>query len=874
MAEKNAGASGTGHVTVELQKDGPLKVSGLTAFKNSRGEAIAARKTVFLCRCGDSRNRPFCDGTHVQTGFTGARSDDRVPDKLERYEGRELTVLDNRGVCSHAGYCTAGLPAVWRSAAEPWIDPDGADKAAVVEIIRKCPSGALSYLEDGQLRTDFHEAAEIQVSRDGPYVVRGGVELKDCEFGEGASREHYVLCRCGASRNKPFCDGSHWYAGFHDDEALTISKAAKASEATEETWIPVGKASDFAEGKVNALAVGEKQVALVREGGALFALDGRCPHQGGPLGEGNVCEGALRCPWHGYDFELKTGKGRGNEHAVEALKVREENGQVEIALPRPKRSNWTVSHVIAETLVEWGVDAVFGMLGHSNLGMAEALRIQEGRGKLRFFGIRHEGAAAFACSGYAKVTGRPAACLSIAGPGATNLLTGLWDAKVDRAPVVALTGQVQTQVLGPGAFQDIDLASAFEAVARFSQAVLPGSDPAELASLAMKNALVERDVAHLILPDEVQVLDAGKAGPGRAEGRLSPTAITPPRRSLDLAIARIARARRPLIIAGYGARDGKAEVTALAEALNCPVITTFKGKGLISDRHPLGGGVLGRSGTPVASWFMNESDLLIVFGASFSQHTGIDARKPTIQVDFDRMALGKFHGVDEPIWGDIGVTAALLRDGLPPATACRDQRPELAERWRAWREEKDSRAAKEGGRGLNSAILFQRLAETVPADAIISVDVGNNTYSFGRYFECQAQSVLMSGYLGSIGFGFPAAMGAWAANTGRKVLSISGDGGFGQYLAEFTTAVKYGMDITHVLLNNGELGKISKEQRDGEWKVWQTSLHNPSFADYATLCGGLGIRVDRAEQLTEALRTALASNGPALVEVMTDPLLT
>ena len=874
MAEKKAGASGTGHVTVELQKDGPLKVSGLTAFKNSRGEAIAARKTVFLCRCGDSRNRPFCDGTHVQTGFTGARSDDRVPDKLERYEGRELTVLDNRGVCSHAGYCTAGLPAVWRSAAEPWIDPDGADKAAVVEIIRKCPSGALSYLEEGQLRTDFHEAAEIQVSRDGPYVVRGGVELKDCEFGEGASREHYVLCRCGASRNKPFCDGSHWYAGFHDDEALTISKAAKASEATEETWIPVGKASDFAEGKVNALAVGEKQVALVRQGGALFALDGRCPHQGGPLGEGNVCEGALRCPWHGYDFELKTGKGRGNEHAVEALKVREENGQVEIALPRPKRSNWTVSHVIAETLVEWGVDAVFGMVGHSNLGMAEALRIQEGRGKLRFFGIRHEGAAAFACSGYAKVTGRPAACLSIAGPGATNLLTGLWDAKVDRAPVVALTGQVQTQVLGPGAFQDIDLASAFEAVARFSQAVLPGSDPAELASLAVKNALVERDVAHLILPDEVQVLDAGKAGPGRAEGRLSPTAITPPRRSLDLAIARIARARRPLIIAGYGAREGMAEVTALAEALNCPVITTFKGKGLISDRHPLGGGVLGRSGTPVASWFMNQSDLLIVFGASFSQHTGIDARKPTIQVDFDRMALGKFHGVDEPIWGDIGVTAALLRDGLPPATACGDQRPELAERWRAWRDEKDSRAAKEGGRGLNSAILFQRLAETVPADAIISVDVGNNTYSFGRYFECQAQSVLMSGYLGSIGFGFPAAMGAWAANTGRKVLSISGDGGFGQYLAEFTTAVKYGMDITHVLLNNGELGKISKEQRDGEWKVWQTSLHNPSFADYATLCGGLGIRVDRAEQLTEALRTALASNGPALVEVMTDPLLT
>ncbi len=860
--------------TISLEKDGPLKVTGLSGFFNSRGEEIAAKKTIFLCRCGASKNKPFCDGTHTAIGFTDEKSDARVPDRLETYEGGEVTVLDNRGVCSHAGFCTSGLPTVWRTAVEPWIDPDGASKTEIVEIIRKCPSGALSYLEDGQAQTAFHESAEVQVSRDGPYYVRGEVALEGVDFGEGASREHYVLCRCGASRNKPFCDGSHWYAGFHDDEALTISKAAKAKEAGEETWVQVGTASDFDEGEVRALTAGEKQAAVVRLNGELHALDGRCPHQGGPLGEGNLCEGALRCPWHGYDFDLKTGKGRGNEHAVETLKVREQDGQVEIALPKPKRSEWTISHVIAETLVEWGVDSVFGMVGHSNLGMAEALRIQEGRGKLRFFGVRHEGAAAFACAGYAKATGRPAACLSIAGPGATNLLTGLWDAKVDRAPAIALTGQVQTQVMGPGAFQDIDLASAFEAVARFSQTVLPGSDPAELASLAAKNALVERDVAHLILPDEVQVLDAGKAGPGRPEGRLAPTAITPPRQSLDYALARIARAERPLIIVGYGARDGMAEVTALAEALNCPVITTFKAKGQIGDDHPLGGGVLGRSGTPVASWFMNESDLLIVFGASFSHHTGIEPRKPTIQVDFDRMALGKFHGVDEPVWGDIGVTATLLREGLPASRACRDQRAELAERWQAWRGEKEARAAKDDGKGVNSAILFERLAKAVPADAILSVDVGNNTYSFGRYFECRAQSVLMSGYLGSIGFGFPAAMGAWAANTGRKVVSISGDGGFGQYLAEFTTAVKYGMDITHVLLNNAELGKISKEQRDGEWKVWQTTLANPSFADYATLCGGIGIRVESAGQLAAAFQAALAAEGPALVEIMTDPLLT
>ena len=863
-----------GGPTVEIQKDGPLKVTGLESFLNSRGEPIAVRKTVFLCRCGASKNKPFCDGTHSHIGFTDEKSPERLPDQLDSYEGKELTVRDNRGVCSHAGHCTGGLPAVWRSAVEPWIDPDGAGKDEIVKIIRKCPSGALSYVEAGKVETDYHDAPEIQISRDGPYEVRGGIELKDVEFGAGASREHYVLCRCGHSRNKPFCDGSHWYAGFKDDEAQTIAKAAKAKGKGEEAWVRVGAAADFEAGKVHAVTVGERQVALVRGAEGWHALDGRCPHQGGPLTEGAICDGALRCPWHGYDFDLKSGKGAGNDLSAETLKVREEDGAVEIALPKPKRSGWTVSHVIAETMVDWGVDTVFGMVGHSNLGMAEALRIQEARGKMRFFGVRHEGAAAFACSGYAKISGKPAACLSIAGPGATNLLTGLWDAKVDRAPVLALTGQVQTQVMGPGAFQDIDLASAFEAVARFSQSVLPSSQHGELTTLALKNAIVERDVAHLILPDEVQVLDAGTAGPGRRDGRLSETAITPPKPALDLALHRIARSKRPLIIVGYGARDGMAEVTALAEALNCPVITTFKAKGQIGDDHPLGGGVLGRSGTPVASWFMNQSDLLIVFGASFSHHTGIDSAKPIIQVDFDRMALGKFHAVDEAVWGDIGITAALMRDTLPGTRACLDQRAELAERWQAWRADKEAREAIDDGRGVNSAIVFRRLAEAVPEDAVLSVDVGNNTYSFGRYFECRRQSVLMSGYLGSIGFGFPAAMGAWAAAPDRKVVSISGDGGFGQYMAEFTTAVKYGMDITHVLLNNAELGKISKEQRDGEWKVWQTGLQNPNFAEYARLCGGTGIRVEDAGQLAEAFREGLAADGPALIEVVCDPMLT
>jgi thiamine pyrophosphate-dependent acetolactate synthase large subunit-like protein len=173
------------------------------------------------------------------------------------------------------------------------------------------------------------------------------------------------------------------------------------------------------------------------------------------------------------------------------------------------------------------------------------------------------------------------------------------------------------------------------------------------------------------------------------------------------------------------------------------------------------------------------------------------------------------------------------------------------------------------GRGVASAAVFDALNRHVPADAVITVDVGNHAYSFGRYFEVDRQRILMSGYLGSIGFGLPAAMGAWAA-TGSKVVAITGDGGFGQYLAETTTVVAHGMDIVHVVLDNAELGKISKEQRAAEYDVWQTGLVNPDFAAYAELCGARGIGVDRADQLDAALAEAFATTGPTVIAVSCD----
>ncbi len=647
-------------------------------------------------------------------------------------------------------------------------------------------------------------------------------------------------------------------------------------------WISVGHEGELPEGRVKTVTARTVSICLSHFDGKWAAMDNRCPHQGGPLGEGSIETGTdgkcwIRCPWHGWDFDPLTGAPPGGHEDTgqQIYPVDVRDGEIFVGLePEPPRAR-TTTDAMAETMVNWGVKRVFGMVGHSNLGLADAIRMRVQDGQLGFIGVRHEGAAAFAASAYGKLTGKPAACLTIAGPGATNLLTGMWDAKVDRAPVLALTGQVQTQVFGPGAFQDIDLKSAFSAVSRFSQPVLSTSNHGELMSLACKTAIVERDVAHLVFPDDVQTLPSDKPA-GKPDGRIGGDIVVPNATDIEQAVARINDAKRPVIVMGHGAVHARDAVIGLAKHIAAPVMTTFKGKGLIPDDHLNAAGVLGRSGTPIASWFMNEADLIIALGSSFANHTGIESSKPIIQVDFERMQLGKFHPVELPIWGEIGAFCDAVTPQLAKPANRPDQIAELVERWQIWRAEKQTRLSGERGEGIHSVSVFEALTRACPEDAIIAVDVGNNTYSFGRYFESKGQRVLMSGYLGSIGFSFPAAMGAWAATqdfaefAGRKVISISGDGGFGQYPMDFTTAVKHGMDITHILLNNSELGKISKEQRSGEWPVWETGLHNPSFAAFARLCGGHGKKVTDESQLVPAISEAIETEGPALVEVITD----
>ena len=197
--------------TVVAKKNGPYLLTNCRMLKAfADGKVYDSAGTVALCRCGASSKKPFCDGAHNTVGFTDEKAPDRVADKRETHVGATVTIHDNRGICAHAARCTEGLPSVFRPGAEPWIDPDGADAATVIAAIRQCPSGALSYTVDGVEHRDREREPMIMIAPNGPYAVFGGAELSNVTWAEGASQEHFDLCRCGHSRNKPFCDGAHW----------------------------------------------------------------------------------------------------------------------------------------------------------------------------------------------------------------------------------------------------------------------------------------------------------------------------------------------------------------------------------------------------------------------------------------------------------------------------------------------------------------------------------------------------------------------------------------------------------------------------------------------------------------------------------------
>jgi pyruvate oxidase len=524
----------------------------------------------------------------------------------------------------------------------------------------------------------------------------------------------------------------------------------------------------------------------------------------------------------------------------------------------------TVADVLVAELAAWGITLYFGIPGASALPLVDAVRKNE---NARYIVVRHEQTAALAASAYNKFTGKIAVCLTIAGPGATNLATGLYDAKEDHASVLALSGQVKTQYAGPGGIQEIDQDAFFRPIAVFNNTVADPTTAVKLLTRALRYAVVARGVAQLSLPNDVQREPLELAYCER-ETCLPEARVAPTDEAVGAAAAAIDGAARPVILAGFGAMSAAGAVFDLAEVIQAPIVTTFRAKGILPDDNGWIAGVHGPLGTPHARALVAASDLVIACGASFSDLTGIPPEKRAVQVDIDPLQLGK-HPLAAGVWGDCTIALPRIRERVRPREdpAVRQW---LAEQKQAWSDRLDREADPEAV-PIRPPYIMKVLSETLPEDAVVSLDVGENQWWFGRNFRMKRQRFAMSGYLGTMGFGLPGALAAKLAYPDATVVCITGDGGFSMVMADFATAVRYDLPIVVAVLNNHELAMIREEQREADYPPYGTDLTNPDFAAYAEACGGAGIRVTRPQELRDAVLAALQMNKPALIDIETDP---
>lgn len=526
-----------------------------------------------------------------------------------------------------------------------------------------------------------------------------------------------------------------------------------------------------------------------------------------------------------------------------------------------------VADLLVTSLADIGVKHIFGIPGDAINGLIDALRREP---RVRFIQVRHEEAGAFAASASAKLTGSLAVCTGTAGPGALHLLNGLYDARKDHAPVLAITGQVETEELGHNYHQEVDLRRVFSDVAAYNEVIESPAQAARLIADACRIAVAENTVTHLNIPSDVCAKKVPETGGGCAAGPLAGRTSAPDD-ELNAAAELLDRSERIVVLAGTGCRDARGELVRLAERLSAPIVLSLRAKDLLAADHPHVIGGLGLLGGRPAVEAMRNCDCLLIAGSDFPYRPFLpEDEVPTIQIDRDPVQIGRRRSVEAALCGDAGA----VLEGLAERVSERKRsflKPllESRERWYA------ELAAQEAV--SSNPIKPQRLARTLSdllnGDAVVTCDTGEVTAWAARHLHLHGgeQRFILSSALASMGFGLPGAIGAQFCYPQRQVVALCGDGGFGMLMADFLTAVKYELPITVVVFNNGKLGLIQAEQESSGYPVSEVALSNPDFAAYARLCGGDGIVVHEAEALEDALRRALASDAPAVVDVHIDP---
>jgi acetolactate synthase-1/2/3 large subunit len=536
----------------------------------------------------------------------------------------------------------------------------------------------------------------------------------------------------------------------------------------------------------------------------------------------------------------------------------------------------TGSQILLECLMLEGVDTVFGYPGGTVINIYDELMNYP----IRHVLTRHEQAAVHAADGYARATGKVGVAIATSGPGATNTVTGIATAYMDSTPLVVITGQVPTPLIGNDAFQEVDIVGITRSITKHNYLVKDIRDLARIVKQAFYIARTGRPGPVLIdLPKDIQIASTAFSYPDKVELRGYKPTYSGNVRQVEKAARMILAARRPVLYVGGGATaaNGSDDLIAFAELIQAPVATTLMGMAAFPTGHSLSLGMLGMHGTYYANMAVTNTDLLIAIGARFDDRvtgkiSSFAPKAKIIHMDIDPTSIKKNVRVDLPIVGDL---RRVVSDIMARLRGNADQLAALPEATSAWRSQIDAWKAqypmsyKASNEVIKPQFVIEKIRELTEDDAIITTEVGQHQMWTAQFFNfARPRTFLTSGGLGTMGFGLPAALGAQAACPQRQVIDISGDGSFQMNSQELATLVQYQLPVKIAILNNNYLGMVRQwQQMFFDRRYSQTTMELPiDFVKLAESYGATGLQASRPDEVEEVIRTALNTPGPVLME--------
>lgn len=537
----------------------------------------------------------------------------------------------------------------------------------------------------------------------------------------------------------------------------------------------------------------------------------------------------------------------------------------------------TGADVLVEILLDWGVDVVFGIPGDGINGIMEALRKRQDR--IRFIQVRHEESAAFMACGYAKYTGKLGCCLATSGPGGVHLLNGLYDAKLDGAPVIAITGHHYHDLIDTHAQQDVSLDRVFQDVALYNTRIMGPEHVKHVTEIACRTALTQRGVAHLNFPLDFQDMEVKEGHASKRGKHYTPTAVRacqaglPAEGDLKAAADVLNAGKRIAILAGQGALGAGDELEQIAELLGAPIIKALLGKACVPDDSPYTTGGIGLLGTAPSQAAIEQCDTLLMVGTSFPYmefYPGVDQAR-CVQIDLDPTRIGLRYPVEVGLVGDSRPT---LRALTPLLKKHKDRSflHKAQDGMRQWRKLMHERGTRQD-MPMKPQVVAHELNRRLADDAIVSSDSGTITSWFARHLDARkGQMYSLSGTLASMANGLPYAIAAQIAYPERQCVAFIGDGGFTMLMCELVTAVKYQLPLRIIVVKNNTLGMIKWEQMIFQGNPeYGCELQPIDFAGIARACGARGFTIERPEECGSILDEAFRVPGPVVIEALVDP---